>query len=343
MIAQRAAAPHGEPLATTWTALGTTVTVLVAPEATRSSLDAAAREVFVAVSAMDEAASRFRSESEGSLLNAAAGRRSRVSPLLLDAIQVALRAARLTAGRVDPTLGKVIAQLGYDRDFQEMDRDGPALAYPVFRACPTPGWQAVELDAARRTVRLPPGVELDLGATAKALCADRAASVASRAAGCGALVSLGGDVSVAGTPPAGGWRVRITDDHRSAQQPDGTEPPDCGAQTVAVFSGGLATSGTSARRWVRGGEMLHHLVDPGTGAPARTPWRTVSVAASSCVDANIASTAGMVMGADALAWLSDRRLPSRLVAIDGTLTWVAGWPAPGPTGCVATPGGGQLR
>ncbi|HJX46462.1 MAG TPA: FAD:protein FMN transferase, partial [Gaiellaceae bacterium] len=131
------------------------------------------------------------------------------------------------------------------------------------------------------------------------------------------LVSLGGDIAIAGSAPVGGWPVRIADDHAA--------PLDGPGPTVALESGGLATSSTTVRRWRSGSDALHHLVDPRTGRPAESPWRTVSVAAKSCVDANVASTASFLLD-DAPAWLEARGLPARLVSIGGGRAVVAGWP-----------------
>ena len=113
--------------------------------------------------------------------------------------------------------------------------------------------------------------------------------------------------------------MHVTDDHR-----DG---PDAPGQTIKIGGGGLATSSTAVRRWRRGGAQMHHIIDPLTGAPASTPWRTVSVAAENCADANIAATAAIVRGERAVQWLSGLGLPSRLVAQDGGVTTVGSWPA----------------
>ncbi len=137
--------------------------------------------------------------------------------------------------------------------------------------------------------------------------------------GCGALVSLGGDIAVAGQTPVGGFCVGIADIC-------GDPHPDA---TVSIESGGLATSGVGRRHWTVDGRPAHHLIDPATGRPVDSPWRTVSVAAGSCVDANTAATAAMIMGAGAVAWLGDQGLPSRLVGTDGAVLTVAGWPADG--------------
>jgi len=298
-------------------ALGTTAVLLVADAGAR---DAALAVVEDEVGRVDAACSRFRSDSDLCRVNAAPGEWVAVSPELLVAMEAALRAARVTEGLVDPTVGSALRVLGYDRDFAAVAPEGPAL---TVRIGPVPGWRTVEIDRAGSRLRVPPGVELDLGATAKALCADRAAARAAAVAGAGVLVSLGGDIAVAGACPEGGWQVKVTDDHAA--------PPDAPGPTVALRSGGLATSGTSARRWVRGGAELHHLIDPASGKPATGPWRTVTVAAGSCVDANIASTAAMIMGDGAIEWLRRAGLPARLVGVDGDVSAIGGWP-PDPAG-----------
>ncbi len=292
--------------------MGTTA-VLVLREATASEQ---ALEILTAqLAAMDLAASRFRADSELSRVNGAGGRPVPVSATLLDAVAVALRAARITNGLVDPTVGHALEAAGYDRDFAAVAADGPGLRIELQ---PVPGWERVRIDRAAATMQVPAGVVLDLGATAKARSADQAARAIAAATESGVLVSLGGDVAVAGPPPEEGWIVRLAHHH--------AEPPDGGGPVVSMHSGGLATSSTSVRRWIRGGATLHHLIDPATGAPAAEYWRTVSVAAGSCVDANIASCAAIIMGPAAPGWLADRQLPARLVAPGGRVTTVAGWP-----------------
>ena len=237
-----------------------------------------------------------------------------VSPDLLESVTIALRAARLTDGAVDPTVGGAMCDIGYDRDFSMVATGAPGdLPGPA----PIPGWRSVNVDPERSTVSLPTGVVLDLGATAKAWAADLAATAISSSLDCGVLVSLGGDIAVSGTGPEGGFAVGVADVCGDPAAP----------LAVAVESGGLATSGVGKRHWMVGGVPVHHLIDPATGLPVDSPWRTVTVAAGSCVDANTASTAAMVMGRPAVSWLTERRLPSRLVGLDGTTVTAAGWPA----------------
>jgi thiamine biosynthesis lipoprotein len=292
-------------------ALGTTAVVSAA-----SHVDRAAAEVRTELAEIDRACSRFRDDSDLSRVNAAPGTWIRISPLLVTAIEVALRAAELTDGMVDPTLGGVMIRLGYDRDFGELPFDGEPVT-PSSTWTWTRDWRDVEVRHDSSEVRIPPGVSLDLGSTAKALAADRAASRAAGTVGAPVLVSLGGDVAVAGDAPDGGWPIGIADHHASS--------PERG-ETVAIASGGLASSSTTARRWTRGGVTFHHLIDPRTGAPASEVWRTASVCAGTCVDANTASTASIVLGEDALGWLARQELPARLVRRSGVVERVAGWP-----------------
>jgi thiamine biosynthesis lipoprotein len=297
---------------TSFAAFGTFGTLLVTTQpAVMPARDLLGREL----RAIDLACSRFRPDSELTLLNQAGGRRQPVSPLFAEALAVALGAAAATNGDVDPTCGQSLIRLGYDRDFAQLASRWRAPAGPV-RPVPVGGWQCVDLDREDLTVRLPAGVHLDLGATAKALAADRAARTISMATGAGVLVNLGGDIAVAGLAPAAGWRVEIV-----ADPADGGRRP-----VIALRDGGLATSSTSSRAWRRGVQTLHHILDPRTGRSVDSCWAAVSVAAATCVDANSASTAAIIRSAAAPGWLASLGLPARLVGTDGTITTTGAWP-----------------
>lgn len=299
----------------TFGVFGTTAVLLVTGHRDLGQARAIADERLAEV---DRACSRFRPDSELSRLNAAGGKPAVVSQTLADLLAEALRAAELTDGSVDPTCGAALVALGYDRDFADVLASGGPAGLPKMVE-PTPGWRSVHLDQQSRSVRLDNGAQLDLGATAKAWAADQCAGQIASRLRCGVLVSLGGDVAVAGEAPAGGWRIRVTDDHAA--------PDSAPGQTVAISSGGLATSSTTVRAWSAGDRPVHHIVDPATGAPASTCWRTVSVAAGTCTDANTASTAAIIRSASAPDWLAGLGLPARLVGQDGTVVTTAGWPA----------------
>jgi FAD:protein FMN transferase len=254
-------ATEGEFRTETWEALGTTAVLRTCGTGVGAVRAAVQREV----DAIDAAASRFRSDSELSRLNAARGSRLVVSRLFLEAVRAAIDAAAISGGAVDPTLGVSLVQ-----------------------------------------------------AAAKALAADRAAKAAHLAGEVGVLVALGGDIATCGRAPNEGWRVHVTDDHRAG--------PEAPGQTISIESGGLATSSITARRWVHGKRTMHHILDPHDGEPVQAWWRTASVTAATCLDANIAATAAIVLGRRAQRWLAEQALPARLVALDGTVEAQGGWP-----------------
>ena len=279
-------------------------------------IEAAARVLGIELEAIDRACSRFRSDSEICKLQAAGGRPVGVSRLLFEAVAASVRASEQTGGAVDATVGNALVALGYDRDFESVGRDGETN-----REAPTPaiGWWSIELDARHCEIRVPDGLLLDLGSTAKALAADRAADKIAGVTAAGTLVSLGGDVAVAGEPPEGGWPIGI------ALGSGG--PSSALRQTVCITSGGLASSSTETRMWTRGGKRLHHIVDPSTGDVAPVYWRLVSVAGPSCVEANTMSTAAIVWAEKALDRLAPIGLPARLESRDDKVVRLNQWPA----------------
>jgi FAD:protein FMN transferase len=304
----------------TFSVFGTTATLLVSDP---GLLDDARAIADAELAAVDMACSRFRPDSELSRLNGSDGAVVPVSGLFAELVDAALRAARLTDGDVDPTCGTALEEIGYDRDFAVLQAAGARSPRSGPAVIGVPGWRCVRLDRKRGLAQLTNGAQLDLGATAKAWAADRCAGLIAARCESGVLVSLGGDIAVAGPPPPDGWRVRVTDDHAAG--------PEAPGQTVTIRSGGLATSSTTVRTWAVGGQRVHHIINPATGRPAVSCWRTVSVTAGSCVDANTASTAAIIRSEAALAWLREACLPSRLVRQDGTVETTAGWPSdPGP-------------
>ncbi|MFZ0129524.1 MAG: FAD:protein FMN transferase [Candidatus Dormiibacterota bacterium] len=295
----------------TFRAMGTLNVVAVDDPDALAPATAAAREV---IHAVDEACSRFRPDSEISMLNRSAGYGPvRVSELLDDVIGNALWAAAATEGLVDPTIGGLMERIGYTVTFVDLPADGPAIDLQIRSA---PGWASIEHDRVHRTVTLPEGASIDLGAIGKAWAADRAALAASRRAGTGVLVSCGGDVAVSGPGPKDGWCVRVAEAIDSADWQD-----------IHVFDGGVATSGSGSRTWRRGGEVLHHILDPATGLPSDSPWVMASVAAASCAQANAAATASIVLGEGAPSWLDSLGVPARLVRRDGSIVRAGRWPA----------------
>jgi thiamine biosynthesis lipoprotein len=292
-------------------ALGTTATVVV-PDP--SHADRAQLILRAEIEAIDLACSRFRSDSELAHLHANAGRTIKVSSLLFEALDVAYSVAERTHGAVDPTVGNAIEALGYDRDFEQIE-SRPLLMADLG---PVAGFRHLHLDRQLRTARIPRGVRLDLGSSAKALLADRAAAHVAVELGSGSLVSIGGDVAVAGEPPPEGWAIGIAVDSSA-----GADDVD---QVVAIHRGGLASSSTEVRTWQMGNEHVHHIVDPATGCSSAPYWRLVSAVGASCVDANALTTAAVVWGDQAVERLRPFDQAVRLLRHDGTVFTLGGWP-----------------
>jgi thiamine biosynthesis lipoprotein len=276
------------------------------------SLADAKREVDSELDAVDAAASRFRSDSEITRLAASAGQPTEVSETLANLLDAALTAASQTDGDVDPTVGAAMVALGYDGDIATLGRGRRLTASIITPAI----WTMVTLDD--RIVTVPPGILLDLGATAKAVAADQCALHAHDVTGSGVLVNLGGDIATAGPAPDGGWQVLVRD------------TDDDPASSVALPSGAaLATSSTVRRRWRNGDALLHHILDPRTGRAADPVWRTVSVAAQTCCAANTVATAAVVRGWPALDWIRTLGMPARLVDRNRGVHTIGGWPSSG--------------
>jgi len=292
-------------------AIGTTASVVVTdPDAADAALTLLSGDL----AALDLACSRFRPDSELRRLEAQGGRPTRVSPLLFDALGASCDVAARTAGIVDPTIGSALVDLGYDCDFAAIGDHDPTAEVPP---TPAPGWWRIGLDAEERTVTVPEGVHVDLGSIGKAFGADRSAVRIADALDCGVLVNLGGDVAVAGPTPAGGWGVGIAAHCSTA--------PDEADEVLTLHSGGLASSGTTARTWVSGGRSVHHIIDPWTGEVAPTTWSLVSAVGPSCVEANGWSTAAVVWGEDAPGNLIAHGVTARLVHADGRVVTVGPW------------------
>jgi thiamine biosynthesis lipoprotein len=284
----------------------------------RAVLDSAATDLAAMMLRVERAASRFLIDSELCWANANAGRPTAISRTLVALVDTALGEASRSAGLLDPTVGRDLARLGYDRDIALVS-DSESAVDQV--AGPRPSWRDVRLDRLTGLLTVPAGAALDLGASAKSRTADRAAATLSERYGCAVLVEIGGDLSVAGGKTD--WQVSVA------------ERADQVGQQVTLAGGGLATSSTTIRRWHRGDRAMHHIVDPATGMPADGPWRTVTVAAGSATHANTCSTSAIVLGDEALTWLPDQGVAARLVDRTGQVLTLGGWPGPAaadPTG-----------
>lgn len=293
-----------------WSLWSTTARVVV----TDPTALAEARRITETVCAeVDAAGSRFRPDAEIHWVAQNAGEWVTVSPVLAELVRTALDAARRTDGDVDPTVGEAMKSVGYDRDIRMVASQRPTAAATRVVARRVAGWRSVRLDG--HHVQVPEGVSLDLGATAKAWAADRAAALVGAELGVGVLVSLGGDMATNGVAPQQSWPILVS---------DGPGQPN--AHITLPSGAALATSSTISRTWRRGGQSMHHVLDPRTSLPAPSLWRTVSVAAPTCVEANTMATASIVRGHRAVPWLAAQGMTARLVTAAGDVIRVGGWP-----------------
>ncbi len=285
-------------------AMGTTVTVVV-PDGDRT----AGVLVEGLFATWEATLSRFRPESELSRLNAAGGQPFRASALLRAVVEEALQAARATDGVFDPALEQSMRAVGYDRTFDAVERDGP----PLGPAIPGGAWREIEVDRAARTIRLPAGATLDLGGIAKGMAVDASVAVLAERGVRAGLVEAGGDLAAIGLPrgvPA--WLVGVE--------------VLTGVREVAIVSGALATSGVSRRAWRRGGVEQHHLLDPRTGLPAANDLWSVTAAAATCAQAEVAAKVAFVLGRDAGArFLLGVGISALLIRRDGGEILVGPW------------------
>ena len=294
-----------------WRALGSYVHLCTDRPDSADRAEAIARYLITLV---DRTCSRFLDYSDLSRVNAAAGEWVTVDPFFTSAVAVALEAARASDGLVNPCLGRQLVALGYDQTFSavlargfERPRERPDSNHD------SDAWRDIDVDPTGR-IRIPVGSALDLGATAKAWASDLVATAIAEELGGRVLVSLGGDISTAGHEGEP-WPIAISE-----------RPDEPAAATVHLAGGGLATSSTRFRRWPSGTTHRHHLLDPRTGQPVDEHWRTVTATGPTCVAANVATTAAVVLRADAVEWLAERGIAARLVDTRGSVRSVAGWP-----------------
>lgn len=242
--------------------------------------------------------SRFRPDSELSRLNETG--ELEAGDDLLAVVRLAVEARERTGGRFDPTVHDALVAAGYDRSFEELTADGAD-------SLPSPAGGAVRVSG--RRIELEAGVRLDLGGIGKGYAVDRAVPGLAAVGPC--LVNAGGDLAVAGVPAGGVWPV-------------GLDTP-AGGMTLGVAQGALATSGRDRRRWRAGGEDRHHLIDPATGRPADSDLVTVTVAAPTAVEAEVAAKALFLAGEQAAAAEADALgLPALLVTADGRVRLAGG-------------------
>jgi thiamine biosynthesis lipoprotein len=295
----------------TFRAMNTDISVLAPDDAPHFEATVeTARETFETV---EDCLSRFRPESELCALNRSGGTPFAASPLLFRVVKLALDAARATGGAFDPTILPALESAGYDRSFEHLNVRRSSGGVALLEAPSRIDYRSVRLDPERSTITLRPGSRIDLGGIGKGFAVDlaieRTADTPHR------CINGGGDIAVRGTPGSGsGWTIALEDGGERA------------GETVSIVDSALATSTISKRRWISDGKEQHHLIDPRTRQPTGGPFRTVSVVARTCVQADVAAKATLVLGDEGIALLAELGLHGIAIHHDESVSTTRDWP-----------------
>ena len=265
------------------------------------------QEVRTAINSFEARFSRFQTTSELSQLNRSSGEPVRVSADLMEMLDLALRYHRSTNGLFDPSILNDLKRVGYDRSMDQLHAGSvPSSQASASQPAPKPAFTSLELDHLNRSVRLPPGMQIDLGGIAKGWIVERAARILNQYADVCA-VNAGGDIFFIGEPLDGfGWEVYLEDPREAAQV----------LIPLHVRSDAVATSSTTKRAWKQGGETRHHLIDPRTGLPAESDWVSVTVFGASPVKAEVFAKALLIGGAGEAESLLEAHPDLAYLAVD---------------------------
>jgi len=249
---------------------------------------------------------RFKETSELSALNRSAGNWISVSPEMLDLLLVALECHHATNGIFDPAILPDLQAAGYTKSFDQLLEHSADLSPKLNRGSRSNPFAAIEIDSLQGRVRLPKGMQVDLGGIAKGWIAERAAhKMAEHTSACG--VNAGGDMFLIGHPQGReNWEVALEDPRNPIQD----------LMILLVDGGAVATSSVIKRSWIQGEIKRHHLIDPRTGEPAETPWLSVTVFAPKAALAETFAKAILIAGPDGADTLLDNNSEVSFIAVD---------------------------
>ena len=255
--------------------------------------------------------SRFLPDSDVSRLNTTPHALTFVSPDTIALLVTMKHAWRVSQGRYDPAMLSAINAAGYSTSIDGSGRTSCPSGAPVDGGTIAD----VSIDPDASAVMVPAGVGLDAGGIGKGLAADMVVTELLSAGTGGALVSVGGDLAAAGTPPGAGWHVAV--EHPLDASRD--------LMTLVLGAGGIATSSTLSRRWIRDGRRRHHVIDPLTRTCARTDLAAVTVIARAGWEAEVHATAALLCGAGrALDYLDSHELEGIVTTLEGVTSMTSG-------------------
>jgi thiamine biosynthesis lipoprotein len=256
--------------------------------------------------------SRFLPASDISRVNNAPEALMLVSSDTVALVETMKEGWRVTNGRYDPTVLDAVIAAGYSTSIDGSGRTSCVAGLPSHGVGPPSRGRTVgdvSVNAATSAVVVPQGVGLDPGGIGKGLAADLVVSELLDAGTAGALVSVGGDLAAAGTPPnAEGWYVGVRDPLDTTRD----------LVTMALSAGGVATSSTRTRSWLMDGRRRHHAIDPVTRTCSMTDLAAATVVARAGWEAEAHATAALLCGREhVLDYFARHGLAGLATTIDG--------------------------
>lgn len=256
----------------------------------------------------EQSLSRFRSNSELSLVNQQSGTLQTVSDTFWDVLKLAISIEKNSHGLVTPLVLPALEMAGYTVSFEQIS-DETNLPSQL-TGSPTGILDNVILKPETHQVRLPFGSRLDFGGIAKGWAAQKAVD---RLSSYGpALVNSGGDVAISNLQKQDlPWKIGVVNPFQ----------PEIDLGTIEVGRSGVATSGRDFRQWKQDGILRHHIIDPRTGLPAETDLLSATIIAPDVIEAEMAAKIVMILGSQTgIDWLSSQQhLSAILVLADGQL------------------------
>lgn len=231
--------------------------------------------------------SRYRGDNIVRAINSSNGRPIAIDEETGRMLQYAAQCYDLSGGRFDVTSGILRRAWRFDGgEFAPDQRQIEVLLESV-------GWVKVELKP--DSIRLRPGMEIDLGGIGKEYAADRVADQLFQECQASLMVNFGGDIrAIAADTASPPWIIGIEDPHH-----DGGV-----VGSLEVANGATATSGDARRFCLVDGRRLGHILNPHTGWPVANAPRSVTVIADYCTEAGFLATLAILNGADAESFLT---------------------------------------
>ena len=284
--------------------MGTFVTIEVVEQTSGHSpaeCEAAIERAFHWFHEVERTCTRFDPSSELMTLSRTTGVPIPASPILFETVRFGLAMAAMTHGAFDPTMGRRMEALGFNREHRSgreiRSASGPSGAV---------NYLDVLLDETARTITLQQPLVLDLGAVAKGLAIDMA--VAELSPFVNFAIDAGGDLYLGGRnrhdEP---WSIGIRHPRDPQQM----------IESLTVVNRAVCTSGDYERQSPLD-PRAHHILNPATGQSAHEVISATVVAPSAMMADGLATAAFVSGPASGIELLALHHAEGMIVAADMT-------------------------